>query len=98
MNLGSELHKAILNNIPDQAWLKDAKSRYVIVNEAFQTACGLPEHKILNKTPVDVWPEEWGRKYIETDKQVLESGATERYEETRIGKDGLPRWFDTIKT
>lgn len=98
MNLGSELHKAILNNIPDQAWLKDAKSRYVIVNEAFQTACGLTEEKILNKTPVDVWPEDWGRKYIETDRQVLESGATARYEETRLGKDGLPRWFDTIKT
>ncbi|GGC08634.1 hypothetical protein GCM10007205_17150 [Oxalicibacterium flavum] len=26
--------KAILDNIPDQAWLKDADSRYILVNEA----------------------------------------------------------------
>jgi PAS domain S-box-containing protein len=98
MNLGSELHKAILNNIPDQAWLKDVKSRYVLVNGAFMTACGLREEEILNKTPVDVWPLEWGKKYIETDKRVIQSGASERYEEIRTGEDGSLRWFDTIKT
>jgi PAS domain S-box-containing protein len=98
MNLGSELHKAILNNIPDQAWLKDVKSRYVLVNEAFISACGLSEAEILNRTPVDVWPKEWGERYIETDERVIQSGASERYEEVRTGEDGSPRWFDTIKT
>jgi PAS domain S-box-containing protein len=98
MNLGNELHKAILNNIPDQAWLKDVNSRYVLVNDAFMTACGLRETEILNKTPVDVWPVEWGKKYIETDKRVIQSGASERYEEIRTGEDGSLRWFDTIKT
>ncbi|MDQ9169577.1 PAS domain-containing protein [Oxalobacteraceae bacterium R-40] len=98
MNLGSELHKAILNNIPDQAWLKDVKSRYVLVNEAFMAACGLTEAQILHKTPADVWPLEWGNKYIETDKRVIQSGASERYEEIRKGEDGSLRCFDTIKT
>ncbi|GGI54088.1 PAS domain-containing sensor histidine kinase [Oxalicibacterium solurbis] len=93
-----ELQKAILSNIPDQAWLKDADSRYILVNEAFATACGLPEAQILNRRPVDVWPQEWGQEYIETDRRVMEQGVRLRYEEQRHGQDGTLRWYDTIKT
>ena len=58
MGKDDELQKAILNNIPDQAWLKDKDSRYILVNDAFIAACRLPESEILHKTPADVWPEE----------------------------------------
>jgi PAS domain S-box-containing protein len=93
-----EQQKAILNNIPDQAWLKDVDSRYILVNEAFVAACRLPEQQILNRTPVDVWPENWGREYIDTDRRVIEQGVRLRYEERRHAEDGTLRWYDTIKT
>ena len=32
--------KAILNNIPDIAWLKDRESKFIAVNDAFARACG----------------------------------------------------------
>lgn len=98
MSKTDELQKAILNNIPDQAWLKDADSRYILVNDAFIAACRLPEQQILNRTPVDVWPEEWGREYIDTDRRVMEQGVRLRYEEQRHAEDGMLRWYDTIKT
>jgi PAS domain S-box-containing protein len=98
MHKADELQKAILNNIPDQAWLKDGQSRYILVNEAFMAACGLPEQAILNRTPVDVWPADWGQEYIDTDQEVIRLGQRLRYEERRLGADGSPRWFDTIKT
>lgn len=98
MSKTDELQKAILNNIPDQAWLKDAASRYILVNEAFMAACHLPEDQILNRTPVDVWPEAWGREYIDTDRRVMQEGVRLRYEEQRHGEDGTLRWYDTIKT
>lgn len=98
MSKTDELQKAILANIPDQAWLKDADSRYILVNEAFARACGLPEEQILNRRPVDVWPEEWGRIYIDTDRRVMEEGVRLRYEEQRQGQDGMLHWYDTIKT
>ena len=31
--------KAILNNIPDIAWLKDSNSCYILVNDAFAKEC-----------------------------------------------------------
>jgi two-component system, NarL family, sensor histidine kinase UhpB len=92
-----ELHRAILSNIPDQAWLKDTESRYVLVNDAFVGACGRAEHDIIGSTPDRVWPAEWGKVYMATDRAVLESGVRRRYEETRNGEDGTPRWFDTVK-
>ncbi len=98
MSKTDELQKAILNNIPDQAWLKDADSRYILVNEAFIAACRLPEQQILNRTPVDVWPQEWGREYIDTDRRVMQQGVRLRYEERRHAEDGTLRWYDTIKT
>ena len=54
--------KAILNNIPDIAWLKDKESRYVAVNEAFSKACGLKPEEIVGLTDFDIWPEELARK------------------------------------
>jgi len=98
MNEADESQKAILNSIPDQAWLKDRESRYILVNDAFIAACRLPESSILNRTPADVWPIDWGRTYIETDQRVMETGEHLRYEEQRHAEDGTLRWYDTIKT
>lgn len=98
MRKADELQKAILNNIPDQAWLKDCDSRYILINDAFMAACGLPEQAILNKTPLDVWPPVLGQEYVDTDRRVISLGERIRYEERRPGADGTPRWFDTIKT
>jgi PAS domain S-box-containing protein len=92
-----ELHRAILNNIPDQAWLKDTESRYILVNEAFMAACGRAEADIIGSTPDKVWSSEWGRVYLATDRAVVTSGVRRRYEESRPGADGAPRWFDTVK-
>lgn len=92
------LQQAILENIPDQAWLKDAASRYIQVNEAFMLACGLSREQILGRLPGDVWPAEWGDKYVDTDMAVVNSGQRMRYEEQRFSASGEVRWFDTIKT
>ncbi|VVE12153.1 histidine kinase [Pandoraea iniqua] len=97
METHGELHRAILNNIPDQAWLKDTESRYILVNDAFMAACGRPEKDIIGSTPDKVWSSDWGRVYLSTDRAVVVSGVRRRYEESRPGADGAPRWFDTVK-
>jgi len=98
MKNSDSLQKAILNHIPDQAWLKDRESRYVLVNEAFLAASGLTEADVLGKTPVLVWPADWGETYMETDRRVVTTGKRLRYEEKRQGPDGQLHWYDTIKT
>ena len=41
--------KAILNNIPDIAWLKDKESRFIAVNEPFGQACGFSPKDLVGK-------------------------------------------------
>ena len=90
--------KAILNNIPDQAWLKDADGRYIAVNRAYVAACGMPERQIVGNLPSEVWPPELAQKYLRTDREVLETGRRKRYEEQRRDRNGELRWYETIKT
>ncbi len=92
------LQQAILNHIPDQAWLKDQNSRYILVNDAFIAATGRTVKEILGHTPMEIWPEEMGQHFMETDRAVATKKKRLRYEEERPGPSGELRWYDTIKT
>ncbi|MEN6487337.1 MAG: PAS domain S-box protein [Smithella sp.] len=90
--------KAILDNIPDIAWLKDKESRFVAVNEAFSKACGMKPEEIVGLTDFDIWPEELARKYREDEKRVIECGRRKQIEEPFVLDDGSEIWVETIKT
>jgi diguanylate cyclase (GGDEF)-like protein/PAS domain S-box-containing protein len=90
--------KAILNNIPDIAWLKDKDSRFIIVNEAFGMACGLKPEEIIGKTDLDVWPRELAERYRADDQEVMNSGKRKCVDEPLNDKEGRIQWIETIKT
>lgn len=96
-----EIHlqqKAILDNIPDMAWLKDAEGRFIAVNEAFGKVCGLIPEKVVGLTDLDIWPEELAEKYREDDRRVMDCGSRKQVEEPLVGKNGKEMWIETIKT
>jgi PAS domain S-box-containing protein len=90
--------KAILDNIPDIAWLKDRKSRYIAVNEPFGKACGIKPEDIGGRTDLELWPRELAEKYRKEDKVVLQSGRQKRIEEPLVDKHGKSIWVETIKS
>jgi len=90
--------KAILNNIPDMAWLKDSKGRFLAVNEPFGKACGSSPDALVGKTDLDIWPAELAEQYRSDDRAVMESGARKQVEEPLIDSTGRRQWIETIKT
>ncbi|MEN6321266.1 MAG: PAS domain S-box protein [Syntrophaceae bacterium] len=90
--------KAILDNIPDMAWLKNRESSYIAVNEAFGKACGLKPEEIVGLTDFDIWPADLAEKYREDDNRVIECGTRKRLEEPIVVRNGTEIWADTIKT
>ncbi|MBM3255626.1 MAG: PAS domain S-box protein, partial [Candidatus Omnitrophica bacterium] len=90
--------RAILNNIPDMAWLKDKESRFIAVNESFAKACGLKPENIIGKTDLDVWPHDLAKRYRADDQEVMESGGRKCVEEPLDDKEGKIKWIETIKT
>ena len=89
--------QAILNNIPDIAWLKDQKSRFIAVNKPFVKACGVDEKDLIGKTDLDIWPRELAEKYRADDLKVIKSMKKLRVEETLIDARGKKIWIETIK-
>jgi len=90
--------KAILDNIPDIAWLKDTESRYLAANEPFGLTCGVRPEDLVGKTDLELWPRELAEHYRADDREVMQSGIRKRIEELLADKDGKITHVDTIKT
>jgi len=89
---------AILNTIPDIAWLKDKNSVYIAANVQYIEVCGIKPQDIIGKTDFELWPEDLATKYVTDDKEVIQSGKRKRIEEQLEPKQGKRIWIDTIKT
>lgn len=90
--------KAILNNIPDMAWLKDLDSRYIAVNEQFLQISGLRREDVIGKTDFDIWEEDFAALYRKDDIEVMNSGLRKTVEETQKDNNGREYWVETTKT
>ncbi|MFA7243300.1 MAG: PAS domain S-box protein [Sulfuricellaceae bacterium] len=89
---------AILDNIPELAWLKDSESRYIAVNEPCALACGMSAAEVVGKTDYDFWPVEIAELYRRDDREVMASRRRKRVEEPLITRDGKDTWIETIKS
>lgn len=89
---------AILNNIPDIAWLKNKDGKYVAANEPFGKACGFKPEELVGKSDFDIWPKEFAERYVADDKEVMRTGKRKIVEETMDDKEGKKPWLETIKT
>lgn len=90
--------EAILQNIPDLAWLKQADGKIITVNPAFEKAFALKSSEIAGKTNADIWPEEIASKYTQEDDWVVKNATQTSTVEDYIDSEGMRKWVETIKT
>jgi len=90
--------KAILDSIPDMAWLKDSEGRFIAVNEPFGRACGTEPEALAGRTDFDIWPQDLAERYRADDRAVMSNNARKQVEEPLVHKDGRTSWIETIKT
>ncbi len=91
-----QLH-ALLDSIPDMAWLKDASGHFLAVNQRMADSCGMSVSEILGKTDLDFYPKEIAEAYQRDDQQVIESGQLKRVEERYVTRKGVESWIETVK-
>jgi PAS domain S-box-containing protein len=67
--------RALIDNIPDFMYVKDAKSRFVVANLHVARVAGVetPE-ELLGKTDFDFFPLEMSRVFYEDEQNVMSSG------------------------
>ena len=92
--------KAILDNIPDIAWLKDREGRYIVVNQRLAEAAARerPED-VVGLTDVDLWPRDLAEGYRADDEEVMREGGHKFVEEQFVNVATQTRyWIETVKT
>ncbi|MFZ4288784.1 bifunctional diguanylate cyclase/phosphodiesterase [Variovorax sp. HJSM1_2] len=90
--------QAILDNISEIAWFKDAKSRFLAVNLAFTQMAGRKLEDIVGKTDFELWPAPLAQAYFANDQQVMRDGVRLEVEEDLAFFDGSIRTFESTKS
>jgi diguanylate cyclase (GGDEF)-like protein/PAS domain S-box-containing protein len=90
--------QAILDNIPNIAWLKDRKGRYVAVNDPFSKALGVAAADLVGKSDYDIYPHELAVKYEKDFNNVIATGTRTYIEESINDLKGKTQYVEKIKT
>jgi len=75
------LLQGITENTTDAVFVKDLAGRYLMINSAGARFLGCGAEQVIGKTDVDLFLPEVGRAIMERDRQVVQSGETQTYEE-----------------
>jgi diguanylate cyclase (GGDEF)-like protein/PAS domain S-box-containing protein len=90
--------QAILDNIPNIAWLKDQKGRYVAVNDPFARAFGVAPKDLVGKNDYDIYPRELAVKYEKESREVMAAGTRTYFEESIVDREGKVQYVEKIET
>jgi PAS domain S-box-containing protein len=89
--------RAILDNVPFMAWMKNAKGEYLAANQPQADALGIAAPEALRgKSAVDLHPPERAARIAADDAEVLASGAHRTVEEM-IPTGTAETWMETFK-
>ena len=95
----SEQLHALVDELPDQIYIKDAEGRYVFnnINHAKALGASSPE-EVVGKTDFDFYPQELAERYSVDEQEVISSGRSlVDEEESRVGEQGNRKWFSATK-
>ncbi|MGA2500690.1 MAG: PAS domain-containing protein, partial [Tepidisphaeraceae bacterium] len=89
--------RAVLDNIPDPAWLKDVEGRYLAVNDAWCRFVGRERARVIGTTDNEWRPAELATRLRDEDRSVISSKLQCRYEQSMVHADGSLMCIDTFK-
>ncbi len=89
----------LIDLVPDNLWLKDAQSRFVIANNATARRMGYASPaNLIDKTDLELCPPETAQKYFADERRIVETGEPLiDCEEYVIAPDGRKVWISSTK-
>jgi two-component system, NtrC family, sensor kinase len=91
--------RSLIDNLPDNIYVKDATGHYILDNIAHAKFVGFPSPKeVVGKTVADFFPPEVAAKFTADDHMVMDSGEPLlAREEPIVDHNGKPKWVATTK-
>ena len=90
--------RALLDSLPDPAWLTDREQRLIAVNEAFCRACGSLPEDVLGCGVDSVWPQPMASVLLALDGKALETQKQQRLEGGYPMSGGRVSYYECIST
>ena len=89
----------LIDQVPDYLWIKDAESRFVVVNKALATDSGLPTtNDLVGLSDFDIHPLEAARAFRAREMEVVASGRSAvDIEEVVVTALGARKWLSSTK-
>ncbi len=75
--------ETLLESTADFIYMKDREGRYVFANSSAAHSVGMSPQEIIGKDDRALFPEEHARHIMEKDRQIMASGISEVFEESR---------------
>jgi PAS domain S-box-containing protein len=93
------LLRTVIDNLPDNIFVKDVNSRLIMDNMAHRRLLGATDlEEVVGKTDFDFFPRELAAPYIADEKKIIKSGeALINWEEPVVDRYGNQRWLLTTK-
>ncbi len=95
-NIRALREKALLDNLPASAFLKDVNGKFLAVNDEFLT-CGLTREQILGHDDFEFEPYDVASSYQAEDLEVIKSKKPYR-NIRKVIRDGKEIWFESFKS
>jgi two-component system cell cycle sensor histidine kinase/response regulator CckA len=93
------LLRSLIDSLPDQIYVKDLESRFLVCNAGVARMAGVarPED-LLEKTDFDIFPEELAAQYYADEQRAMKFGEPIiDKEEAVVNKAGIMMWSSTTK-
>ena len=91
------LFQKLIDNIPDHIYIKDKKSRFVIVNKATADFLGKKPEDLIGKTDFDLFPEEKAKEYFNDEIRVMKKGEPITDNVEKLIYSGKEFWMSSSK-
>ncbi len=89
--------QTLIDWVPDNLWVKDAESRFVIANIATATRMGFATTEaLIGKTDLELCPPETAQQYFADEQRIIRSGQP-MIDKEEVGALGEKEWMLTTK-
>jgi PAS domain S-box-containing protein len=95
-----ELFRLMIESMPDQIYLKDSESRFLLCNKPVTNGVGLErQEEMIGKTDFDFFPEDLAKQFLKEERFLMESGKSVINREGNIvdKSTGKIKWSLTTK-
>jgi PAS domain S-box-containing protein len=95
----SKLVEAMLENVPDRIYFKDAQSRFIKLSRALANRIGVTEPaQAIGKTDFDFYTQDRAAEFIKDEQRILETGQPLINKvEKQVTANGEVRWASVTK-